>query len=119
MSAKHAIIAVAAMLIVAGVPLSSALAQAGHRAGGNVNHARASSSNHAHPQKALAGANTTDGTTTGSSGPQKGSHGAPKPDASMCKSFKGAVHQDCLDTVLRSAGQRNSAGSSSQKSNGG
>jgi hypothetical protein len=119
MSAKHATIAVTSMLFLAAAPISNALAQSGHRIGGSTSHPAGNPSRHAPPQKALAGANTTDGATTGSSGPQKSSHGPPKPEASMCNSFKGAVHQDCLDTVLRSAGPQNSNKNSAQKSNGG
>jgi hypothetical protein len=55
---------------------------------------------------AQAGANTTDGTTTGSSGPKKQQSGPPGnlelpplPSAKLCESYDGDVQLACLATV--------------------
>lgn len=56
---------------------------------------------------AQSGANTTDGTTTGSSGPEEPGGGPPGdlelpplPSADLCSSYEGEVQADCLATTL-------------------
>jgi hypothetical protein len=57
-------------------------------------------------QTAMAGAGTTNGSTTGVSGPDGG--GGPRmPEASLCDSYQGEAHQYCLWTVLAPPEQGN------------
>jgi len=59
---------------------------------------------------ALSGANTSDATTTGSSGPRKKASGPagglglpPLPSADLCKSYEGDVRAACLSTTTNTA----------------
>lgn len=63
---------------------------------------------------AQAGANTTDGTTTGSSGPQKQQSGPPGnlelpslPSEELCESYDGEVQAACLVTVTNETAPAN------------
>jgi hypothetical protein len=63
-------------------------------------------------QHALAGANTTDGTTTGVSGPKSKSGGPPGntalpdlPTQKLCDSAPQEARQSCLSTVLNKASE--------------
>ena len=87
-------ILVALFVILSGV--HSAEAQRGAGPGGQQQESGA--------EKVLVGAGTTNGTTTGASGPQdKGGSGPTEPSASLCDDFKGEVRQACLGVVLGAA----------------
>jgi hypothetical protein len=65
---------------------------------------------------AQAGANTTDGTTTGSSGPKEPESGPPGdlelpplPSAKLCDSYEGAVRGACLLTATNESPAGNGA----------
>ncbi len=84
---------------------SAAFAQGNGQTGGQEQQAQA----HPQAQKAQVGAGTTNATTTGTSHPMKigsdSSSGQPSPpQPSLCKDYKGKVHKQCLETVLRGNG---------------
>jgi hypothetical protein len=89
---------------------SPALAQRGGGPGGQQLHG-----GH-HPQTAQVGAGTTNGTTTGFSGPKKGggSKKPAKPDASLCEDYQGEVRQSCLSVAV---GMANGAAGGAQSTN--
>lgn len=97
------------------ISVALALAAAPFAAPAQQNQGGGAKAQHQHtsqhkPQKAQVGAGTDDDTTTGSSGPQGGGGGKPPlPQAKLCNSYKGAVQQDCLDTVLRKQAQQSGA----------
>ena len=89
-----------AALLALGLVMAAdpALAQGGGAAG------QPESTPESHPLIAQAGAGTTDGTTTGDSGPQKkGGSGPTQSDASLCSDYQGVVRSYCLYTVLKEA----------------
>ena len=92
---------------------SQAFAQRGGGPGGQQLHGAR------HPEAAQIGAGTTDGTTTGISGPKKGgSKKPPKPDASLCKDYENEVRQSCLSVaagVSNGAAQSGGAQSADKK----
>lgn len=73
-------------------------------AGGN---SRAETGTTSGIQAALSGANTSDATTTGASGPSAKKNGAPRritlpplPSEKLCDGYQGEVHDACLSTTL-------------------
>ena len=81
-----------------------ALAQRGGGPGGQQQGSGSAGTNGKGAQIAQVGAGTTDGTTTGVSGPTGGGGPAgmpPPPRASLCDSYSGDVQKACLDVVLR------------------
>lgn len=83
-----------ALALIAALPLDGALAQQTGakppQAGANADPPKA--------QTAQVGAGTTDGATTGSSGPEKkgGGSGPTQPSNDLCADYKGDVQAACL-----------------------